>query len=104
MKKLFLSLTLVASSFSASAEFVDGHKLQGWLISDEALGAGYVAGVFDAAIGSSHCAPSKTTVKQVMDLTLATMHAAPSKLSQSADRFVLTALNNRFPCPKKNGV
>jgi Rap1a immunity proteins len=102
MKKLFLSLSLAISSFSASAEFIDGHKLQGWLRAEEDAGYAYVMGVSDTALGSSHCLPSNTSVKKVVALTLTAMDKAPSKLDLSGDLFVIAALTVAYPCKKTN--
>lgn len=103
MKAIIATLALVCCS--ASAEFLTGNELLARLNSeshyDRGSANGYIMGVFDAQLGVMHCAPLQVTVGQVVDMTRSALQAAPSVRHRSADSFVVYALINAWPCPKK---
>ena len=108
MKKLITAVTIALSSVAAQAEFVDGNKLLSWLESsneaENALGVGYVAGVFDGLSGSVICAPSNVTLRQVSDMTVRGLKAVPEARDKSADQFVSAIASSKWPCKKKTGT
>lgn len=107
MKKLIVAVTIALSSVAAQAEFVDGNKLLSWLESSDdtenALGIGYVAGVFDALSSVLICAPSNVTLRQISDMTKQALKAVPEARNKSADQFVSAVGTAKWPCKKKSG-
>lgn len=104
MKKFVIAASLVITSLTASAEFIDGNTLLSRLTSsdasDVAFGLGYVAGVFDQASGSRVCAPGNVTIRQVADITIAVLRKVPSLRDKSADQFVIAGVSELWPCAK----
>ena len=107
MKKLIVAVTIALSSVAAHAEFVDGNKLLSWLDSSDdtenALGIGYVAGVFDGLSSVLICAPSNVTLRQISDMTKQGLKAVPEARNKSADQFVSAIASAKWPCKKKTG-
>ena len=108
MKKLIATVTIALSSVTAHAEFVDGNKLLSWLESaddtENALGIGYVAGVFDGLSSVLICAPSNVTLRQISDMTKQGLKAVPEARNKSADQFVSAIASSKWPCKKKTGT
>ena len=107
MKKILLSLVLV--SMQAQAEFFTGNNLLSNFESSEefkrSMGYGYVAGVFDAGHSTVHCPPADVTLRQVVDMVKKLLIETPDGRHMSADRFVMLATRQAWPCkPKGKGV
>ncbi len=104
-KKLAV-VAMLALSFNANAEFFSGNKLLSLTTSsseiDLALGFGYIAGVFDLGMGTTHCAPDTVTLKQVADMTLKLLRDVPEQREKSADQFVTAAISSVWPCKKSS--
>lgn len=107
MKKLIAAVTIAMSSVAAHAEFVDGNKLLMWLESsddtEQALGIGYVAGVFDGLSSVVICAPSNVTLRQVSDMTKRGLKTISEARDKSADQVVSAIASAKWPCKKKTG-
>jgi len=103
MKKL-LTIAVLSVSLSAQAEFVSGNQLHAFLNGDSSevvLGKGYIAGVFDAYHGVSHCSPAGVSLGQVSDMTKITLASEPATRNESASLLILSMLQRYWPCAKK---
>lgn len=105
MKKLIIS-ALFLFSINAHAEFISGNKLLQYMTSEseveKGFGFGYVAGVFDLGVGTTHCAPQSVTIKQISDMTKNALESLPQHRDKSADQFVNTILKTTWPCKNKS--
>ena len=107
MKKLIAIAALLCGT--AHAEFFTGNDIHKW--SEEAATSnvswgmlyGYVGGVYDAGVGSNHCAPQNIRLQQVVDMVKNHVAATPSLRHYTADTITRYVLNQAWPCPKKSG-
>ena len=110
MKRLFAAgAVLMAVSASAEASFKDGNKLYAECTGD---GAGmiaclnYIEGIIDAlravdpfdAVQQRLCIPVNTPVEQLKDSVARRLTAHPETRHEEAEREVLRALTDAFPC------
>lgn len=104
LKTAALGLAFVTAQ--ASAEFLDGNELHIRMNSSEtwekAYSYGYVAGVTDAGLGVTHCAPANVTLGQVMDLVRNHLTQYPERRNRSGDVLINQALRAAWPCPQRS--
>ena len=102
MRTAAIVLALLVAT-PAQAEFYDGNmllqRMNGDAI-DQMAALGYVAGVWDAHMGVMICPPPNVMLNQVRDMTKALLVGHPEYRHQGADRFVIAAGAQTFPCPK----
>ncbi len=93
----------------ANAEFYSGNKLKDFLEKwessspglDGAIGAGYVAGVYDSRVSVNFCPPSGVTLGQLTAMVLKRLKENPDKLHLSGDVHVILALRSAWPCAER---
>jgi len=106
MKKLIASLLFVP--LTASAGFHTGNtllsKIRADNYMDKSLALGYILGVFDAGLNSTHCAPNGVTAGQVNDLVKQVLEASPSIRNLDADVLLIHTFKSTWPCKKGPGV
>lgn len=99
-----LAAIILITCTSAHAGYVTGNKLDSMLkgqTTENAIGSGYVLGVFDAYYKVGHCAPDTVTITQVIDMTKIMLKASPEKRNEPADLLILDMLERYWPCPKQ---
>ena len=107
--KTISAIIFMSVSTLAHAEFYSGSKLFGFLEKDirgqadyeSGIGTGYVIGVFDSLSGILVCAPGGVTVRQVKQVVYNYMQKHPELWEKSADRSVIGAFAELWPCAKK---
>jgi len=103
MKKL-ACIAILAMATSAHASFATAgdilEKLNG---GDQSrlVAMGYIAGVFDTALGAVQCAPDGVTLKQVTDMARQYLTLDIDNRDKSADLVLLAMLVRVWPCVKK---
>lgn len=100
MKTTFIALALMASA-PVRAEFFTGNDLLDALNGNEVrqgLALGYIAGAFDASMGTRICPPPNVQLSQVRDMTRKALEALPAQRHSSADVFVVAVAANAWPC------
>lgn len=102
MKTAAIVLALLVAT-PAQAEFYDGNRLLLKMNGDgpdQMAALGYIAGVWDSMMGVMICPPPNVMLNQVRDMTKALLVGHPEYRHQGADRFVIAAGAQTFPCPK----
>ena len=117
MLKKFFAVLLLSYAVMAQAGFLGGNKLVSDMRSFEVATVGgsnvttvqyleatsfrsYVTGVADLGDGILFCLPSKSTNEQIGAVVAAFLKANPARWSEAANRLVMDALAQSFPCKK----
>lgn len=101
---------LAAALFTplAHAEFMNGNDLlelmQSGSHGKQMAAIGYVQGVFDATVGTIHCAPRGVTVGQAHDMVQQHLQTNPSGRHFSADVIAGYLFKAAWPCKKGSGT
>lgn len=106
MKLKLLSVLLsfvIPAAAQQSSILYSGQELLNRFSTDRATALAYVAGVADAQSGVSICIPpGRVTLGQMGDMVRQTLERVPSERHLSADIYVQAALENRWPCARRN--
>ena len=107
MKRLVLALAMLSGA--AHAEFMSGNELLSRMSETssyfhQGTAMGYIMGVYDATLGTTHCPPPNVTAGQIFDMVKQNLTAAPAARHLSADSFVTYSLSKAWPCKKGSGV
>jgi hypothetical protein len=103
MKKLLMVPLLILAS---PVQALTGLELQqmGHSITDEAaMFQGYVIGVYDSTKSihkKTACLPIEITNQIVLDTVLDYLDTHVAKLQEPADKLIVKAITNQFPCNK----
>jgi hypothetical protein len=68
---------------------------------DRASMTGYISGVVDSHAGSKFCPPSGVTVGQMRDMVKRQLEANPQSRHHLGAAHVAIALQDAWPCPRK---
>ena len=101
-RQLFVALALAPAI--CQAEFWSGNYLLSQINgspSDRLAAIGYVTGAADAITRVHTCPPAGVTAGQIFDMTKMLLEAMPEHRHQSADAFVRTAMETRWPCKQQ---
>lgn len=117
MKRILLALTFLCSLIApVQGQMMTGnvlkHSMEGLFrtleskplnddYKDVNRAMGYVYAVLDMNNGIFFCPPNEVTISQVFQLTLKDMRESPEDLHKVGALFIVRALGNTFPCPKK---
>lgn len=114
MKRLVAAIMLALLAQSASANFVDGTKLNEWSDSyyrwqngktsdNDALQAtmylGYLQAVFDSYAYAHVCSPETTRLSQIEAIVRQYVKMNPKTWGDTAPTIIIRALKEAFPCP-----
>lgn len=104
MKTPVLALLLIlAVSTQSLGSFMDGNKLYGYANSDDpvelSIFFGYVVGTIDAHWGAL-CIPKDASSAQVKDIAKKYLDDHPEERHLAAERVVVNAIREAFPCNK----
>ena len=109
MKKFIASLLFLPTL--ASAEFMSGNALLGYIQSDKTVeriyGMGYIAGVADANMSVTSCPPATVELGQLRDMVEQHLILNASTRHFSADLLIGEMLTKRWPCrdqPRARGI
>lgn len=113
-KRFAGALSVVAAALALStcavqpahAQFMSGNALYARLQGNDAekvAAAFYIAGVFDAYKGSTHCAPSTVNLQQLVDFSTSVLANNPALRDRPADNLIGFAFMQAWPCPKRGG-
>lgn len=99
-------LCLAALSVTtAHAGFFTGNDLHTYMTSssaaEQAIGAGYVMGVYDATHSVEHCPKPGVTARQARDVVAQTLRDNPTVRNAPADAIVMVSLARAWPCKPK---
>ena len=103
MRKLLATLLFVPAM--AQAEFWTGNDLYTNMTSTDVMSKmhalGYVMGVYDTGVTLAFCPSTERgiTAGQVNDIVRIYMDRNPAQRNRTADRVVLDALKQTWPCP-----
>jgi hypothetical protein len=108
MKRLLPIALSCILSLPAEAQFLSGVQLKADLDEAEAgssfakrtIAMGYVAGVYDLAVGREVCPDRAVSAKESMGIVHRYLRAHPERLPENAAPLAVEALREAFPCKK----
>ncbi|MSR12945.1 MAG: hypothetical protein EXR84_14405 [Gammaproteobacteria bacterium] len=114
MQKKIVAILLLSIAITAQAGFIDGNTLVKYMAQWEIAAAknpsadfmsageyrGYLLGVVDLSDQILFCTPDNSNARQLGAVVAAYLKANPARWSEPAQKLVIAALAQSFPCKK----